>query len=143
MDYFKSKFKREFETPEELERLDVNDILRIPPNKISTTKIIAQDDAQIKRDKQKAMDPIKKKAVKFIARQKEFEREHGDPYPSPDEMVRLFKNIQKTDQEAADIIEAAMAGRLGGGRARRQSKKRQLQRKRKSQRRRRYTRNRS
>lgn len=142
MDYFKSKFKREFETPEELERLDVNDILRIPPNKISTTKIIAQDDAQIKKDKQKAMDPIKKKAVKFIARQKQLEREDLAPYPSPDEMVRLFKNIQKTDQEAADIIEAAMAGRLGGA-AKRRSKKRQSQRKRKSQRRRRYTRNRS
>jgi hypothetical protein len=71
-------------------------------------------------------------------------------YPEPNRMVENFTRRMKTDAQVRDLIEAAEAqnvqerlAKLGGGRARRQSKKRQSQRNRKSQRRRRYTRNRS
>jgi hypothetical protein len=143
-------FKRDFETPDQIKNMSVDDILRIPPNKISTTKIMAHKDF-------KDMDSMKKEAVKYIGEQKRMRDEFEFPYPSPDKIVDLFKRRQATKKQVDKVIDDAemkdMEYRLENlnfkdkfqptpkGGAKRKSKKRQSQRKRKSQRRhRRYTR---
>ena len=144
-------FKRDFETPDQIKNISVEDILRIPPNKISTTKIMAHKDF-------KDMDSMKKEAVKYIGEQKRMRDEFEFPYPSSDKIVDLFKRRQATNKQVDQVMDDAemkdMEYRLANldfkdkfqptprkGGANRRSKKRQSQRKRKSQRRhRRYTR---
>ena len=92
-------FKRQYETPSEIEQMTVEDILRIPPNKISTRKIMAEEELF------KAIDPTKQAAVKFIAEQKRMRDERRESYPTPDKMIRMFytdikeKIINKIDAE--------------------------------------------
>jgi hypothetical protein len=77
--------------------MDVEDILRIPPNKISTTKIMGEE--HFKYIGQKIQD-----AIKFIAAQKLLRNEYGIPYPTPDKMVQLFKNEQQRKQEVDNLV---------------------------------------
>ena len=147
MSFITNPFERKYQTVGQIELLSYNDILRLPPNEIKTTKILQEDEAASGTNK---MDPIKRAAIMYIAEQKNMRDKYGMKYPEPNRMVENFTRRMKTDAQVRDLIEDAEAenvkdrlARLGGGRARRQSKKRQSQRKRKSQRRRRYTRNRS
>jgi hypothetical protein len=144
-------FKRDFETPDQIKNMSVEDILRIPPKKISTTKIMAHKDFN-------NLNPTKKEAVKYVAEQKRMRDEFEVPYPSSDKILVLFIGRIETNKQVDQVIDEAemkdMEYRLENlnfkdkfqptprkGGAKRQSKKRQSQKKRKSQRRRRrYTR---
>jgi hypothetical protein len=102
MDFFKSFApRRQYETPLDLEQMSVDDILRIPPNEISTTKIMAEDDLF------KAINPTKQAAVKYIAEQKSVRDKYGLRYPTPDEMVRNFNKRQADKEEARDMVNEA------------------------------------
>lgn len=147
MSFITNPFERKYQTVGQIELLSYKDILRLPPNEIKTTKILQEDDAASDTNK---MDPMKRAAVMYIAEQKKMRDKFEIKYPEPNRMVENFTRRMQTNAQVRDVIEAAEAkdvqdrlARLGGGRAKRQSKKRQSQRKRKSQRRRRYTRNRS
>lgn len=99
MDFFKSFApRRQYETPLDLEQMSVDDILRIPPNEISTTKIMAEDELF------KAINPTKQAAVKYIAEQKSVRDKYGLRYPTPDEMVRNFNKRQADKEEARDMV---------------------------------------
>ena len=83
-------FKRPYETPLDIEQMTVEDILQIPPNLISTRKIIAEEVLF------KAIDPIKQAAVKFIAEKKKMRDERSESYPTPDKIIHMFyTNIKK------------------------------------------------
>lgn len=106
MSIFGHFFRRPYETPLDIENINVEDILRIPPNQISTRKIMAEEELF------KAIDPIKQAAVKYIAEQKQMRDEHGVRYPTPDEMVRYFKGRQVNKEEARDMVNEARNNNL-------------------------------
>jgi hypothetical protein len=78
--------------------MNVEDILRIPPNKISTTKIMGEGELF------KNIGVERQVAIKFIAAQKLLRNEYGIPYPTPDEMVKFFKTEQKRKQEVDNLV---------------------------------------
>ena len=81
---WKLVWKTQYETPLDLEEMSVEEILRIPPNKISTTKIMAEAELF------KAIDPTKQAAVKYIAEQKHVRDKFGIPYLTPEKMIQIF-----------------------------------------------------
>lgn len=97
MDFVKGLFSRDYETALDIETMTVDDILQIPPDKISTTKIIA--DGLFKN-----IHPEKQAAVKYIAEQKHLRDEFNIPYPRPDQIIRMFKNRSSTNREVRDLI---------------------------------------
>lgn len=94
-------FKRQYTTVHDIENLTVEDILRIPPNTISTTSIMAEEELF------KAIDPIKQAAIKFIAEKKQMRDKYQIRYPTPDEMVGYFKGRQVDKEEARDMVNEA------------------------------------
>lgn len=97
MDFIKSVFVRDFETALDIEQLDVNRILQIPPDKISTKKIIADELFQ-------HIDPAKQAAVKYIAEQKHLRDEFGIPYPAAEKIVKMFSIRQSSNRDVNDVI---------------------------------------
>ena len=132
MSVFRNLFGRQYETPLDLEEMSVEEILRIPPNKISTTKIMAEAELF------KAIDPTKQAAVKYIAEQKRMRDNNGFPYPTPDKLVEYFKIRQVNKEEARDMVTEARIQnvqdslRKNGGKKR--SRKQRKQRRRKTRR---------
>lgn len=100
MDFVKGLFSRDYETALDIENMSVNDILQIPPDKISTTKIIADDFF-------KHIHPEKQAAVKYIAEQKRMRDEFGFPYPKPEKMVVMFNIDRSKKREVDDEISEA------------------------------------
>ena len=92
-------FKRPYTKVHDIEHLNVDQILQIPPNEISTTKIMAETEVF------KAIDPTKQAAVKFIAEQKRMRDEHKLRYPTPDEMVRYFKDRQNKSEQVNNEVD--------------------------------------
>ena len=99
MDFFKSLApRREYETPYDLEKMSVEDILKIPPNEISTTKIMDETEAFT------LLPKLKQDAIQFIADQKRMRDEHKNPYPTPEKMVQYFNKMQKNKEEVDNLI---------------------------------------
>lgn len=98
MSVFGNLFGRQYETTLDIENITVEDILRIPPNKISTTKIMAEEEAF------GLLPPRKQAAVKYIAEQKRMRDERGFSYPTPDNMVNYFNKRQVDKEEARDMV---------------------------------------
>jgi hypothetical protein len=115
MSVFGNLFGRQYETALDIENITVEDILRIPPNKISTTKIMAEEDWC------KTIDPTKQAAVKYIAEQKRMRDKRGFPYPTPDEMVRYFNKRQANKEEVDDLLMGARVENLSDNTARREN----------------------
>ena len=99
MSIFGNLFGRQYETPLDIQQMTVEDILQIPPNKISTTKIMGDTDAF------ELLLPLQKNAVKFIAEKKRMRDEHKLRYPTPDEMVRYFKDRQNKSEQVNNEVD--------------------------------------
>ena len=97
MDFVKGLFARDYQTALEIETMTVNDILQIPPDKISTTKIIADDLF-------KNIHPEKQAAVKYIAEQKYLRDEYSIPYPLPNKIVDMFQKRKSNERAVQDLI---------------------------------------
>lgn len=113
MDFFKSLApRRQYETPYDLEEMSVEDILKIPPNEISTTKIMDETEAFTRLPK------LKQDAIEFIAEQKRMRDKHKIPYPTPEKMVQYFNKRQKNKEEVDDLLIGARVENLSDNTAR-------------------------
>jgi hypothetical protein len=101
MNSLTSYFQKPYSTALDIEFIDnIEDILKIPPDQINTTDIIADDMfREISKGKQAA--------IRFIHRQIEMRDRGFFNYPPPNKMLELFKRSKEFNKDVEDEITKA------------------------------------